>query len=304
MRKKFLLGLAVALFVAVAPAVAQDEEDGAVACTPEDLQTTTEVISAMSAPYQELTAGMDATDPITVSAAVVAFQYMSTGFWTEIYPEIPACAEASTLAYNFGLALDESVISTGIIRLGLFEAEFGDPDLAKSIVEYGQARAEWYAQIIANTFGQISEDGELPDSMYSPELDACTDADYESEGWTALKDSLAAYNELDPSVATATGDELTGLIGSYAQISSEFWASIYPNLPACAEIAETGYNIGLVYNERIITLLLGRLAEYENEHGSEEAATALVEGAQARQELFESFVESAFPQAEATEEAE
>jgi len=302
MRKQILFGLAIALFVAVAPAAAQDEEAGAVSCTPEEIATTVDIITELSAPYQEMAAGIDMSEPNTLTAAVAGFDYLSTGFWNDVYPTIPACLEAGTLGYNFGLALDESVISAGLARLALYEAEHGDPELAQSLVENAQIRADWNAQIVEATFGQMGETGEIPEEMFSYELEACTTEDTESEAVTAMNESLATYNELSNALVDATNEDLSAIIASYADLSGVYWSEIYPELPACSEISEFGYNVGLVYNEQIITLMLTRLAAYEEEFGSPDTAAIFIEAAAARQELAKAFIEAAFPQAEAEEE--
>lgn len=309
MRKAILFGLLMALFVAIVPAFAQDNEgtdEAPIACTPEEITATGEAITQMSTGFQNVMGLMgDGTDPAAITVGVVGLQALSTGYWNEVYPALPACIEASSLGYNFGLALDETLISTSLARLALYENEHGDAAFAASLADYAKARGEWYQQVIKNTFGAIGPDGDLS-AIVPPELPACTEEDSQNEAVTALNDSLEAYKQLGTATPDATPEQLSQLIGGYAAISGAYWAGIYPALPACYEISTTGYNVGLVYNESVITLTLARLAMYEAEFGNADAATALSEGAAARQELFAGFVANAFPQEEAaaTEEAE
>jgi hypothetical protein len=304
MRKGFLIGLMIALMLAIMPVAAQDEESVA-ACTPEELAITGEALSTLGAGFQEITASLgDGTDTTALTTGVVALEILSEGFWNEIYPEMPGCPESVSLSYNFGLAIDASIINIGLARLALYEAEFGDAAIAQSYAEYAAARAEWYATIVQSTFGQIAEDGTLPEAAEAAELPACTEDDKNSEASTALVQSISAYQELGGAMADATPEEQTALVGGYAGLSAVYWVEIYPALPACAELSTFSYNLGLVYDETLITALLSRLALYEAENGDADLATALSEGAVNRLAMLQSFYASAFPQAQPTEEAE
>jgi hypothetical protein len=298
MHKRLFMGLMMALLVAVMPVAAQDQEP--VACTPEDLAVTTEALGTLGTSYQEVAEYIgDGSDPTALTYGVIAYETLSTGFWNEIHPDLPTCTESAALTDNFGLAVDESIISTGIARLALYEAEFGDTDIAQSYAEYAQARAEWYAEIVNATFGQIGEDGTLPDTMIEEELPACTDDDKQHEAVLALGETVVAYQELGSAAADATPEELTALIGGYAALSSTVWTEIVPALPACAEAVKAGNIFGRLYDETLITVLLSRLSLYEAENGDADAATSLSEGAANRLVLLQEMIAKNSPQPEA-----
>ena len=194
------------------------------------------------------------------------------------------------------------MINIGLARLSLYESEYGDAELAQSLADLMMTRTDWYKSVVENTFGQISEENGIPDSMFSYELEACTAEDGESEAVTAFNDSIEAYNELSQSLGDITDEEASVLLFAFAELGTTYWIEIYPELPACAEISQDGYNIGLVYNEQVIVMMLQRLAAYEEEYGTPEAAQALTEGAEARAELAQSFIEAAFPDPDAEAE--
>jgi len=301
MRKQILLSLTV-LLVGILPSLAQDKEAAVVSCTPEENAVLNETLPLLFTAYQEIAKGMDANDPMPT---VIALDSLATNYWNTIYPALPNCLEAGALGYNFGIVLDESLINTGLAQLSQYEAQYGDATLAQSLSDLVITRTDWYKIILANTFGQITKDGKLPDSMFSYELEACTAEDGESEAVTAYTDSVTAYNELAQSVGEATDENATAVLFGFAELGTNYWIKIYPELPACAEISQDGYNIGLLYNERVIVMMLSRLAAYEVQYGTTESAQTLTDGAAARSELAKSFIEAAFPNptAEATPEA-
>jgi len=301
MRKQILLGIA-ALLVGVLPTLAQDEEVEVLSCTPEDTAVFGEIVFPLLTSHQEIGMSVDAADPTTGTEAVIGFNALATDFWITSYPELPNCLEAGALGYNFGIAFDESLINIGLARLSLYESEYGDAELAQSLADLMMTRTDWYKSVVENTFGQISEENGIPDSMFSYELEACTAEDGESEAVTAFNDSIEAYNELSQSLGDITDEEASVLLFAFAELGTTYWIEIYPELPACAEISQDGYNIGLVYNEQVIVMMLQRLAAYEEEYGTPEAAQALTEGAEARAELAQSFIEAAFPDPDAEAE--
>jgi hypothetical protein len=293
MRKFFLVSLIIALF-AVIPASAQDDS-AVVACSEEEVQLASDAVVEVAGLLQTVADGIgDGSDPAAITQGVIDYATLSTGFWNEVYPLLPACEDSIVISYNFGLVLDEAVISTGIARLALFEAEYGDAEIATSYADYAQARAEWYAEEVGATFGEMAETGEIPEDMGFFGLPACTEADFADDSMTALTTSLNEFQNL--SAVTDVGpDELTGMIGVVAGLSANYWVDVFPAMPECNEIFNTGYNVGLLYDETLITILLSRLSIYEADNGDVDVATALSDAAAARQALMEAWVAVAFP---------
>jgi hypothetical protein len=218
---------------------------------------------------------------------VVGFEALSTGYWGELYPEIPACAEAVDLAYNIGLILDESLISASLARLALYEAEFGDAAVAEEMVGYASARAESLQEDSEAYFTMISEEGIQP----SEGLPACTEEDASSE---AVTDSMTAYQELGELSADAEAADLSSLVLGYAELSSVYWDEVYPELPACAELFQLGFNVGLIYDDSLIIVTLSQMATYEAENGDAEIAQLYADSAAARVEVLLADIEEYF----------
>jgi hypothetical protein len=294
MRKGFLFGLIAALLVAIAPIAAQDNAE-VTSCTEEEHTITVGAISQLSAKYQEIAEGMgDGSDPNALTAALLGFDTLSTGFQTEIVPGLPACAESIALSDAFGLALDESVINIGLARLALYEAEYGDADLAQSYTDYAAARADWYSEVVAASFGVVAETEKMPDKT-PVELPACTEEDGQNEAVLATTDSIATYKQLAADTADPTPEKLTELVSGYAALSGAFRVAIYPALP-CAEAAALGKNMSLLFDRTLITMLMARLGVYEAEHGDAEVAAYFSQAATTRHELVTEFGLTVFPQ--------
>jgi hypothetical protein len=293
MRKGILFVLLLGILVAVMPIAAQDE---IVSCSEEELTLTAEAISQLSDGYQALAEEMgDGSDPNALMIALVGIDSLSTGFQTNVVPELPACAESIALSDAFGLALDESVINIGLARLSIYEAEYGDADLAQSYADYAAARAEWYAAVVEASFGVVAETGELPEASTDSELPACTDEFAEDEAVLATGETIAAYQQLAADSADPDAEKLTELVAGYAALSGAFRVGIYPALP-CAEAFAMGKNLSLLLDRTLITMLLARLGAYEAEYGEVEVAAILSDAATVRHELVTEFGLAVFPQ--------
>jgi hypothetical protein len=110
-------------------------------CTDEDLEAAAGMEDVI-ATYEEFAAGLEGATGTDLSALVAGFAELSAGYWGEFYPELPACQEISDFAFTFGIMIDETAITTGLLRLAELEGEMGDAELAQALADSAATRAE------------------------------------------------------------------------------------------------------------------------------------------------------------------
>jgi hypothetical protein len=123
------------------------------ACTQEELDATMGGIEEVVGIYLEFSNALEGATGTDLSALVDGYAQLSGGYWSEFFPELPACAEIQENAFNFGLLLDETVIVTGLLRLAELEAETGDAELAEALATSAATRAEDLEAAAAEMFG-------------------------------------------------------------------------------------------------------------------------------------------------------
>jgi hypothetical protein len=105
-----------------------------------------------------------------------------------------------------------------------------------------------------------------------------------SEALTLYGDGLSTLQEdydlsVDASDA-AYGETLLALDA----ISYEFWNTVYPELPTCAEAQVLAYSVGSIYDEYLTIGLLDNMAAWLEASGDSEGAAAFSEQSAARSE--------------------
>ncbi|MEQ8677319.1 MAG: hypothetical protein RLP44_08180 [Aggregatilineales bacterium] len=128
-----------------------------VECTEDEMTETWDGLTTITDAYAELGGMVEEASGTDLSALVVGYATLSGGYWSEVYPLVPACYEANDVAFTVGLILDESVIVAANLRLAEIESEMGNDDLAQALAESGATRAEELTAAIEEYFGEEEE---------------------------------------------------------------------------------------------------------------------------------------------------
>lgn len=111
-------------------------------CTEEELAATYEGLDAIYVVYEEFGGLVEEAEGTDLSALIVGYTELSTGYWEEFFPVVPECAEAQDEAFSAGLILDESLIIVASYRLAELEGEMGDAEIAEALLASAEARLE------------------------------------------------------------------------------------------------------------------------------------------------------------------
>ena len=126
-------------------------------CSEDDLNATGEGILEINEAYIELGEATEGASGSDLSEVVLGFATLSSEYWTTFLPEVPECAEAQEISTAYGLLLDESLIMVGLIRLAELEAEAGNDELATSLAESAEVRAEALSAMAEELMGEGEE---------------------------------------------------------------------------------------------------------------------------------------------------
>lgn len=293
MRKGFFIILIIALLTVMIPAAAQSEDIPS--CTEEELAPTLEAVAALTASVTEVSTALVESENPTADGL---FQYaaLSSNFWYDQYPMLSTCLESQLVAQDFGLTLDEIVIENAMAQMAVYEDAVGMPDLAQAYLDFNASRAERNEALLASTFGIVSETGEV--ALTTDRLPSCTPEDDASEAVTNMMALIESYQETRNSANDGSHKDLANLVGGYAGISNIHWLEIYPELPACYEINKFAKNVGLIYEQTLISTLMSHLAYFEQNYGDAEKAAWLNSAAAIRQETLTALFTEAFPPSE------
>lgn len=107
-----------------------------------------------------------------------------------------------------------------------------------------------------------------------------------AEELTATVEGISAYNEL----LTELGDIGAGpvdnaygaILAAYDTFSYEFWYTIFPELPACAEAQAFALHVGMIYDEYLTIGLLQNIAAWADAAGDSDSAAAFTASVEAR----------------------
>lgn len=106
------------------------------------------------------------------------------------------------------------------------------------------------------------------------------------EELTATVDGLSSYNEALADlgdIGAGPEDAAFGAtLAAYDSFSYEFWYTIFPELPACAEAQAFALNVGMIYDEYLTIGLLQNIAAWADASGSSDAAASFTASADAR----------------------
>lgn len=112
------------------------------------------------------------------------------------------------------------------------------------------------------------------------------------EELTATVDALSTYNEALASLgdlgAGPTDNAYGAILSAYDSFSYEFWYTLFPEIPACAEAQAYALNVGMVYDEYLTIGLLQNIAAWADASGNSDAASAFASSVEARSTVMDS----------------
>lgn len=276
--KKLLLILTVFALVASLMPTAAAQDDALPLCSEDELTAVAEALEA----YNEGIASLDeistdANDAV-YGAVVVGYDAFSYAFWAEVFPEFPACVEAQVLGITFGLAYDQLTIAAAYANIAGWAIAMGDAEGAELFANAATERVE---EINA----QMETLAELDVADFASALPNCTKEEYMTNT-AALEAFGDAVDEAMADLDLGT-DDVTNAVVTLAAIdliASEYWDTIYPELPACAEAEYDALLVGLTLDELVLISSLGANALLEDAAGNTEIAQALADSMNVRME--------------------
>jgi len=106
------------------------------------------------------------------------------------------------------------------------------------------------------------------------------------EELTATVEGLAGYNEalaeLGDIASGPADNDYGAMIAAYDSFSYEFWYTIFPEVPACAEAQAYALNVGMIYDEYLTIGLLLNLSAWSDASGDADSAAAFAGSAETR----------------------
>lgn len=122
-------------------------------CTPEDdaSQVVSDMIALITA-YQETRNAFDSTTVEGLTSLVSGYAGISNIHWLEIYPQLPVCYEINKFAKSVGLIYEQTLISVLMLRLSVYEAEFGYPENATWMDTAAAVRQEILTMLFTEAF--------------------------------------------------------------------------------------------------------------------------------------------------------
>ncbi len=118
---------------------------------------------------------------------------------------------------------------------------------------------------------------EESDAAYAP----CTE-----EELTATLEAISTYNEALAElgdIGAGPQDAAYGaILAAYDSFSYEFWYTLHPELPGCAEAQAVALNVGMIYDEYLTIGLLHNIAAWATASGDTDSADVFTASAEAR----------------------
>lgn len=115
------------------------------ACTEEEYEANSTAIegyfSAIDEAQVELES-LSSSDLETLVATVVTYDLFAQAYWDEVYPILPACAEAEYDAYIAGSVIDQILMVTTLYLNAALETEGGNAEIAEVLAASADARSE------------------------------------------------------------------------------------------------------------------------------------------------------------------
>ena len=88
------------------------------------------------------------------SALVTGYADLSATYWSDVYPNMPACAESYSVGFNTGLVIDESLVISILTGLAQYEASVGNAEVAQMYADSVTTRAETMMAAVNAIFGE------------------------------------------------------------------------------------------------------------------------------------------------------
>jgi len=116
------------------------------ACSTEEYEASSTAIetyfTALGDAQAELESAASSSDLESLVALVVTVDLFAQGYWDEVYPILPACAEVDQDSWLAGRVLDESLLITTLYLNAALESEGGNADAAEVLAASADARGE------------------------------------------------------------------------------------------------------------------------------------------------------------------
>jgi hypothetical protein len=237
--------LLVLMVLLTAGVIAAQEETGDIrACTQAEIDALISEIESMVEMQSE--AGSDDLGAF-LSADTVAAAFGDA--------RLAPCRQVSALHTRMSVMLNQSVIVAALVLVESYQTELGDS--AAMMREFGVARADTLLYAIGTAMN--FDDGVL--TAGGEDWLECTEAQLNEEAVSALEDIEAEYHAL---VVEVQGDLLAKMM-DYIELSLQYWGEIYPELPSCPMLAERGFTLGQLIDEKLLVTMLDWMAAMETD---------------------------------------
>jgi len=110
---------------------------------------------------------------------------------------------------------------------------------------------------------------------------ACTEEELAAtvEGLSSYNEALAELGDIG---AGPQDNAYGAVLAAYDSFSYEFWYTVHPEVPGCAEAQAFALNIGMIYDEYLTIGLLQNIAAWASANGDTESADLFTASAEAR----------------------
>jgi hypothetical protein len=283
MRKVSLVVLLVLLILSLnAPAMVGAQVEALAACTEEEAAASQEILADTLAATEEIAEGD--FDPTATDFAETALEIeaLSRDYWTNVYPELPTCAEAQSVGFGLGLFIDAFMVASLELNVAGWAAAAEDAAGAEYLTGEATTRIEEAQEMLSD----MEEVGGIAGLI--SQLEVCTEDDLAAaeavitgsgEAFAGMMEELAGLEEAeDPVFAT---------VSSYTaanEFAKGFWDETTDSIPLCQEAAYATLIFGLALNEATIITALRMNAALEEANGNPENAEALAAAADVRAE--------------------
>jgi hypothetical protein len=282
-RKFLIIALLLSLFIATFATVSAQDEEGSVACTEEELTLTTEALGIYNDGLATLQEDYDLSGDPTDNAygeTIIALDAISYEFWNTVYPELPACNEAQSLAFVLGFVYDEYLTIGLLSNASAWVDANGDAEGATVFAD--QATMRW--ENLTATMEGLSEVTltDLTATIYGDSLEYCTE-----EQITALNEGLSTTMTNLGGVLTEMSEQPTLAFAVTEGASYAFDTEIYAEAANCYENQGMAWYVSDSLHELNIIMGLSANAVAEAEGGNTDVAQAMVDSAGLRLENFQ-----------------
>jgi hypothetical protein len=248
-------------------------------CTDDEYDAIIETLTPMMITYDGLLEAVPEGDP-QKTQLIAAHEALAYNYWTQIFPELPDCAEAFRQGTLLGTFFDRQVVLKSLAQIGSYHSDLGDTDITEA-----------YSDLLFLERGTINDaapdllDALREERLLEAELSLLTCTQSETitaelllgevvTGYIALGDSVdEGFNQVDTSIA---------LLEDYAVFAQEFYTEVYPDLPQCAEAREQGVQVGRLIDSTYIVLALTELATFEVTYNIPVTAELIIDATRTR----------------------